>query len=244
MSLGVKTAQGIQRIYSVRVKPSTAEKNVTVNGTYDATDDGVDGYSAVTVNVPKPSFNGHISFGSTDTYSAIIPETQNGFDASKDFEVTIGFWIGAEYTLPSDDSFTLIGTGGQNVYRRYPQIELDHGGVWFAVPRAADTWGDSYTVSSSTWANIYAKGSFNWLKLKYVAADMNLSLWYSINGTDFTKIHDITVSDAPYNDTSYPMAIGNTAFQSTARAPYNSNFYIDYSKCKIVSDGNVVYGLE
>lgn len=51
MSLGVKAAQGIQRIHSVRVKPTTATKTVTANGTYTASTDGVDGYSSVTVNV-------------------------------------------------------------------------------------------------------------------------------------------------------------------------------------------------
>ena len=54
MSLGVKTANGIQRIHSVRVKPTTTTKTVTANGTYTASTDGVDGYSSVTVNVPIP----------------------------------------------------------------------------------------------------------------------------------------------------------------------------------------------
>ena len=51
MSLGVKTANGIQRIHSVRVKPTTTTKTITANGTYTASTDGVDGYSSVTVNV-------------------------------------------------------------------------------------------------------------------------------------------------------------------------------------------------
>ena len=51
MSLGIKTAQGIQRIHSVRVKPTAVAKTITANGTYNASSDGVDGYSSVTVNV-------------------------------------------------------------------------------------------------------------------------------------------------------------------------------------------------
>lgn len=51
MSLGIKTADGVIPIHSVRVKPTTAVKTITANGTYTAADDGVDGYSAVTVNV-------------------------------------------------------------------------------------------------------------------------------------------------------------------------------------------------
>lgn len=51
MSLGIKTAQGIQRIHSVRVKPTTTTKTVTANGTYNASSDNADGYSAVAVDV-------------------------------------------------------------------------------------------------------------------------------------------------------------------------------------------------
>jgi hypothetical protein len=51
MSFNVKTEQGLERIHSVRVKPSTAGKTITANGTYHAISEGVDGYSAVTVSV-------------------------------------------------------------------------------------------------------------------------------------------------------------------------------------------------
>lgn len=54
MSLGIKTADGVIPIHSVRVKPTTAVKTITANDTYTAADDGVDGYSSVTVNVPIP----------------------------------------------------------------------------------------------------------------------------------------------------------------------------------------------
>lgn len=54
MSLGIKTEQGIKKIHSVRVKPTTVAKTITANDTYTAADDGADGYSSVTVNVPVP----------------------------------------------------------------------------------------------------------------------------------------------------------------------------------------------
>lgn len=54
MSLNIKTSTGLKRINSARVKPSTTTKTITENGTYNAASDGVDGYSAVTVNVPTP----------------------------------------------------------------------------------------------------------------------------------------------------------------------------------------------
>jgi hypothetical protein len=52
MSFFIKTTEGLERLNGVYIKPSTAEKTITANGTYDASDDGVDGYSSVTVNVP------------------------------------------------------------------------------------------------------------------------------------------------------------------------------------------------
>lgn len=55
MSLGIKTATGVQRICSVRVKPTTVAKTITANGTYTASDDNADGYSQVTVAV-QPEF--------------------------------------------------------------------------------------------------------------------------------------------------------------------------------------------
>lgn len=54
MSLGIKTQNGVQRIHSVRVKPSTTTKTVTANGAYNASSDNADGYSSVTVEVPIP----------------------------------------------------------------------------------------------------------------------------------------------------------------------------------------------
>ena len=51
MSLGIKTADGVIPIRSVRVKPTTTTKAITTNGIYSAADDNVDGYSSVTVRV-------------------------------------------------------------------------------------------------------------------------------------------------------------------------------------------------
>ena len=54
MSLHIKSPTGTPDIPigSVRVKPSTTDKTITENGTYNASSDGADGYSSVTVAVP------------------------------------------------------------------------------------------------------------------------------------------------------------------------------------------------
>lgn len=53
MAFFVKTTEGLERLNGVHIKPSTANRTITANGTYDASDDGVDGYSSVTVDVPR-----------------------------------------------------------------------------------------------------------------------------------------------------------------------------------------------
>lgn len=67
MSMHIKSPTGTPDIDigSVRVKPSTTTKTITANGTYNASSDNVDGYSAVTVNVPSLSAMDKVVF-STD----------------------------------------------------------------------------------------------------------------------------------------------------------------------------------
>ena len=55
MAFYIKTTEGLERLNGMQIKPSTAEKTITANGTYDASSDGVDGYSAVTVDVESPT---------------------------------------------------------------------------------------------------------------------------------------------------------------------------------------------
>lgn len=56
MAFFIKTTEGLERLYGMQIKPSTTTKTITESGTYDASDDGVDGYSSVTVDVESPSF--------------------------------------------------------------------------------------------------------------------------------------------------------------------------------------------
>lgn len=55
MAFFIKTTEGLERLYGMQIKPSTAEKTITANGTYNASSDGVDGYSSVTVDVESPT---------------------------------------------------------------------------------------------------------------------------------------------------------------------------------------------
>ena len=59
MAFFIKTAEGLERVNGMQIKPSTIEKTIAANGVYNASNDGVDGYSAVTVNVPLAA-NGNL----------------------------------------------------------------------------------------------------------------------------------------------------------------------------------------
>jgi hypothetical protein len=53
MAFFIKTTEGLERLNGMQIKSSTAEKTITANGTYNASSDGVDGYSTVMVDVPS-----------------------------------------------------------------------------------------------------------------------------------------------------------------------------------------------
>ena len=62
------------------IKSDLAEVSITANGTYKATDQGVDGFSSVTVNV-ETGGSGGASLGSkTITENGIYNATKDGFD--------------------------------------------------------------------------------------------------------------------------------------------------------------------
>lgn len=51
------TSEYAQKILDIQANPTLITKNISANGTYDASDDSADGYSEVVVNVPTPAPN-------------------------------------------------------------------------------------------------------------------------------------------------------------------------------------------
>ena len=229
------------------VTPTLIEKSITENGIYDAEDEGADGYSIVEVDVEGSSytFKGHValSFPTGGDGGAYIPETKLGLDTSKDFEIIVCVWIGANYTLPSSTIFELIGTGSYDVRRKYPQLEFDNRGIWYAASsNDGASWDQSGTISASDVSSFLIQGSYNYLKLKYSVTEAKLSVWHSSDGETFTKKGEISTPNGISNTTSYPMAFGNTALLRDDRAPFSDDFYIAFDKCKIISEETVIYG--
>lgn len=230
-----------------KVDATLTTKAITENGIYDAEDDDADGYSIVEVDVEEPSytFKGHValSFPTNGDGGAYIPETKLGFDTSKDFEIIVCVWIGNNYTLPSDTIFELVGTGSHGVIRKYPQLEFDNRGIWYAASsNDGASWDQTGTISASDVSSFLVQGSYNYLKLKYSVTEAKLSVWHSSDGETFAKKGEISIPNGISNTTSYSMAFGNTALSSADRSPFSDDFYIAFDKCKIISEGNVIYG--
>ena len=71
------------------IKSDLAEVSITANGTYKATDQGVDGFSSVTVNV-ETGGSGGASLGSkTITENGIYNATKDGFDGYYSVDVNV-----------------------------------------------------------------------------------------------------------------------------------------------------------
>jgi len=134
MSFNIKTEQGLERIHSVRVKPSTAGKTITANGTYNASTDGVDGYSSVSVSVPEipVTFLKSIkSVGNSVILTDIVP--------SYDWEAAVDVTIGAALSTQADYFFAsrtynpdLIGLYGAGIRNDNRNIVAYCGNDWNA----------------------------------------------------------------------------------------------------------------
>ena len=55
-------------VYGGASTPNLGTKTITINGTYNASSDGLDGYSQVTANVPNPS-TGTLNVTENGTYN-------------------------------------------------------------------------------------------------------------------------------------------------------------------------------
>lgn len=138
MSFFIKTQSGLERVNGVYIKPSTVEKTITANGTYDASDDGADGYSAVSVSVPtpmeivpygtlvrdkyiKPSTGEEISYTYTDCTGFIEIDPENYYyiftgklTANRgDYDPRCNAYYNAQKTYIAGFSFD-VGTGDEN----------------------------------------------------------------------------------------------------------------------------------
>lgn len=78
-------------------------KTITENDTYDASDDDLNGYSSVTVNVPIPELDATIAVGSGDP-SAMTAGADMTYTFTATADIASGTVITVALAEPSDDA--------------------------------------------------------------------------------------------------------------------------------------------
>lgn len=170
MSLHIKSPVGTPDIDigSVRVKPSTATKTITQNGIYTASTDGVDGYSAVTVNCEQPdptyvqtglkyNFNEHLRVTPRDGFSL-----SNGITLEMCFEMHSNETSIARFFSDDYNSTELALSFATSDGTKY--VELNVNGSWvaeagsntFAIPTESLVTL-SAVIAQNTW-KLYLNG--------------------------------------------------------------------------------------
>ena len=226
MSLGIKTAQGIQTIHSVHVKPSTTTKTITANGTYSAEDDGADGYSAVTVAVPAEDYSLHDDFTALNAVGNVC----GNFDWSKPFE--IGLYVNQLSDTVAQEKFMC---GDNSDAYRCPKLEISTSRCYFCVPRSLSSDVEPINVSLATPA--LTKNVPTYIRAGYDGTKIYVRV--STDGETWTTLGEQTLSGAVQYESHNALAIGRV--MSITSIPW---IYFYYNKCYVKINGTVAWGRE
>ena len=171
---------------SVMIKPLTVTKNIKENGIYMATDDNVDGYSSVTVNVPQRAA---AAGGLTISYDALkLPLT---IDSADPFEVVMCVRIDPD-DIPTLPAYKWIASCFEGVTQAfYLQMYKKDGHIlvnttfWWGTHK--ETEGNFYEIFLNNPEDVLNCDGEAWNYLKVVkTADLKYQLWYSTDGTAYT----------------------------------------------------------
>ena len=132
------TNGGTIRTISVANSFASSYKNISSNGTYNASSDNLDGYSQVIVNVPSeaPTLQTKtVSYTPSETQQASTVTADNGYDGLNKVNITVG-------AIPS----TYVGSG----VNRKTSSDLTASGATVTVPAGYYNNQASKTVSSGS----------------------------------------------------------------------------------------------
>lgn len=203
MAFFIKTTEGLERLNGEYIKPSTAEKIVTENGTYDASDDGVDGYGTVTVAVPELPvifLKSIKSVGNSVILTDIIPNYN--WDVFFDLKIE---------NLVSTGAYEILGINYPTehflmTFPWYSGNTIDYLSWTGFTPSSGDTYGITGQISIQNEANkrntaIMRRGSGGCIFGKHNYTMTNKT-------TDNTPSHPIVISGIDENGTIYPYSRG------------------------------------
>lgn len=181
-------------------------------------------------------FNGYIG----NPYGISAPRAGRDFDPTKSYDIVCCFWWGEGHTATSD-SHAAFGTLEDNRYYSYPSLEIRlDTGIWYGLSSTDREWNAiSKTVSMS-----FTQNSYNYLKLSHDSEAHTITVSYSTDGETWTVIDTNDISSFTLLTTSNRFCFGCNAGQDRLRLLQEDDYHICIDKCRIVSDGNVLFGYE
>ena len=205
---------------------------------------------------PEPKYNVVSNF--YGEYSPMFPtsvnvcykilNTHTNFDTSKTFDIIIAFKLTSSST--HNNAYCLFGTAYYYKYYNYPTCEITtDNSVWFALntPSTSNTWPSGIQLSVGLNHNLMEFGKINYYKFSYVRDAQTIAIYHSLDGEAWTIVasKDITSAlngETLYNDTTYDFCIGGNALSSGIAFPSDDDNHICIDKCKIISNGNIIFG--
>ena len=204
---------------------------------------------------PEPKYNVVSNF--YGDHSPIFPDnnmvcykilnTHTNFDTSDTFDIIIAFKLTSS---THSSAYCLFGTAYYNQSYNYPTCEITtDNSLWFALntPSTSSTWPAALQLSVGLTNNLMEFGKINYYKFSYVKDDQTLTIYHSLDGKTWTSVasKDITSvlnGGTLYNDTTYDFCIGGNALSSNIAFPCDDDNHICIDKCKIISNGNIIFG--
>ena len=230
------------RPVKVNVPPPTLiTKNITANGTYNASDDSADGYSSVTVdvegyqtkaleNVPADvaSFNDAVALPMTKLKVSIVPVQSGSGDPSPSNPRAISGWTGANIGV-NGKNFCSIGSASFTRYKQYPLLlpsgtytlsstvtstDTDGNDCYFGIYDNSDNLliGARLTRTDRT-SHTFTLNSNSSYIILYAGHNSSQSVGDdAIWANVQVEVGSSATTFEPYNGTTIPISLGQTVY--------------------------------
>lgn len=183
-----------------------------------------------------------IGYSAATSYGYAIPYTYTALDTSRDFDIVFCFYYGGTPLTGRDARPAAFGTNAYNRYYRYPSVEIElrdgyTQGIWGGLSTTGESWTFTKTMPLT-----FATGK-NYVKVSYRTASGIATYYHSTDGQTYTTVDEIDTGGAVlFNATGDNLIFGGNAAQDRFNFPSTDNAHILIEECRIVSEGNVIFG--
>lgn len=185
-----------------------------------------------------------IGYGSMDNVGYFLPYSKTALNTTKSFEIMGCFYIG-DKTILADTGGAICGTSAANQLYCYPSIsvEIDSTSKTTLHFRVSGN-GSSWNLVDFSVAVILTSNSFHYVKIQHDETTHSTRCYF---GTDPNNLSMLTVlpfeTPSIFNSVDYSFGwAGNGRTNNVF--PSLNDFHLCIDKCKIVSEGNVIFGYD